>query len=201
MTQGYRVWEQGQDFPSDLTMETGFSLKHIAPDPGLVCAFYLAHPRSTSEDSSLTLSVELCPDGQMPACPLCRPTWRSTQACGPTSAASAALPPRIRRTCGDTCSPTPTRSLSHATSVGSGEAGHRWAGLLGMHDGATPKPLSLPHSFNRNGHLKFHIQRLHSPDGRKAGTPTARVPAQTPTQTIILNSDDDTLATLHSEQP
>ncbi|XP_015452526.1 zinc finger protein 335 isoform X4 [Pteropus alecto] len=52
--------------------------------------------------------------------------------------------------------------------------------------------------FNRNGHLKFHIQRLHSPDGRKAGTPTARAPAQTPTQTIILNSDDETLATLHT---
>ncbi|KAF6285118.1 zinc finger protein 335 [Rhinolophus ferrumequinum] len=52
--------------------------------------------------------------------------------------------------------------------------------------------------FNRNGHLKFHIQRLHSPDGRKAGTPTAQAPAQTPTQTIILNSDDDTLATLHT---
>lgn len=56
-------------------------------------------------------------------------------------------------------------------------------------------PLSL--SFNRNGHLKFHIQRLHSPDGRKSGTPTTR----TPTQTIILNSDDETLATLHSELP
>ncbi|VFV32004.1 zinc finger protein 335-like [Lynx pardinus] len=52
--------------------------------------------------------------------------------------------------------------------------------------------------FNRNGHLKFHIQRLHSPDGRKAGTPTARTPGRTPTQTIILNSDDDTLATLHT---
>ncbi|XP_040837325.1 zinc finger protein 335 isoform X3 [Ochotona curzoniae] len=48
--------------------------------------------------------------------------------------------------------------------------------------------------FNRNGHLKFHIQRLHSPDGRKSGTPTTR----TPTQTIILNSDDETLATLHN---
>ncbi|XP_071077844.1 zinc finger protein 335 isoform X4 [Desmodus rotundus] len=52
--------------------------------------------------------------------------------------------------------------------------------------------------FNRNGHLKFHIQRLHNPDGRKAGTPTARAPAQPPTQTIILNSDDETLATLHT---
>nr|XP_008994288.1 zinc finger protein 335 isoform X5 [Callithrix jacchus] len=55
--------------------------------------------------------------------------------------------------------------------------------------------------FNRNGHLKFHIQRLHSPEGRKSGTPTARAPTQTPTQTIILNSDDETLATLHSELP
>ncbi|XP_055977195.1 zinc finger protein 335 [Sorex fumeus] len=52
--------------------------------------------------------------------------------------------------------------------------------------------------FNRNGHLKFHIQRLHSPDGRKTGTPTSRAPARTPTQTIILNSDDETLATLHT---
>uniref|UniRef100_A0A8C2RPY9 Zinc finger protein 335 n=1 Tax=Capra hircus TaxID=9925 RepID=A0A8C2RPY9_CAPHI len=52
--------------------------------------------------------------------------------------------------------------------------------------------------FNRNGHLKFHIQRLHSPDGRKAAAPTARPPARPPTQTIILNSDDETLATLHT---
>lgn len=74
-------------------------------------------------------------------------------------------------------------------------------GLLGMHGRATPEPSSFPCSFNRNGHLKFHIQRLHSPDGRKAGTPTARAPAGTPTQTIILNSDDETLATLHSELP
>lgn len=65
-------------------------------------------------------------------------------------------------------------------------------GLLGMHGKAAPEPSSFPCSFNRNGHLKFHIQRLHSPDGRKAGTPT---------QTIILNSDDETLATLHSELP
>lgn len=74
-------------------------------------------------------------------------------------------------------------------------------GLLGTYDGAAPEPSSLPLSFNRNGHLKFHIQRLHSPDGRKAGTPTTRTPGQTPTQTIILNSDDETLATLHSEPP
>lgn len=93
------------------------------------------------------------------------------------------------------------RSLFRATSAGSGEARFRWAGLLGMRGGTTPDPVFLPCSFNRNGHLKFHIQRLHSPDGRKAGNPTAQAPAQTPTQTIILNSDDDTLATLHSELP
>nr|XP_020023632.1 zinc finger protein 335 isoform X5 [Castor canadensis] len=50
--------------------------------------------------------------------------------------------------------------------------------------------------FNRNGHLKFHIQRLHSPDGRKSGAPAARAPAPAPT--IILNSDEETLATLHT---
>ncbi|XP_012583666.1 PREDICTED: zinc finger protein 335 isoform X2 [Condylura cristata] len=52
--------------------------------------------------------------------------------------------------------------------------------------------------FNRKGHLKFHVQRLHSPDGRKTATPTTRAPVRTPTQTIILNSDDDALATLHT---
>lgn len=48
--------------------------------------------------------------------------------------------------------------------------------------------------FNRNGHLKFHIQRLHSSDGRKTAPSTARAPAQT----IILNSEEETLATLHN---
>jgi hypothetical protein len=64
-----------------------------------------------------------------------------------------------------------------------------------------PKPSFLPSflRFNRNGHLKFHIQRLHSPDGRKSGAPAARAPAPAPT--IILNSDEETLATLHSEPP
>ncbi|XP_027725393.1 zinc finger protein 335 isoform X1 [Vombatus ursinus] len=52
--------------------------------------------------------------------------------------------------------------------------------------------------FNRNGHLKFHIQRLHSPDGRKPGPPMPRAPPRASTQTIILNSDDETLATLHT---
>ena len=66
--------------------------------------------------------------------------------------------------------------------------------------GGTPEPAFSLLSFNRNGHLKFHIQRLHSPDGRKTAAPTARALARPPTQTIILNSDDETLATLHSEQ-
>ncbi|XP_042657169.1 zinc finger protein 335 isoform X2 [Tyto alba] len=47
--------------------------------------------------------------------------------------------------------------------------------------------------FNRNGHLKFHMQRLHSSEGKRPGAPTAA--AQ---QTIILNSDEDTLATLQT---
>ncbi|XP_045151509.1 zinc finger protein 335 isoform X1 [Echinops telfairi] len=48
--------------------------------------------------------------------------------------------------------------------------------------------------FNRNGHLKFHIQRLHNPEGKRLGPP----PVQTPNQTIIINSDDETLASLHT---
>lgn len=48
--------------------------------------------------------------------------------------------------------------------------------------------------FNRNGHLKFHMQRLHSSEGKRPGGPAAA--AQ---QTIILNSDEDTLATLQSK--
>ncbi|NXU50634.1 ZN335 protein, partial [Turnix velox] len=47
--------------------------------------------------------------------------------------------------------------------------------------------------FNRNGHLKFHMQRLHSSEWKRPGTPAAA--AQ---QTIILNSDEDTLATLQT---
>lgn len=46
--------------------------------------------------------------------------------------------------------------------------------------------------FNRNGHLKFHTQRLHSSEGKRPGPAAAQ-------QTIILNSDEDTLATLHSK--
>ncbi|NXI36167.1 ZN335 protein, partial [Galbula dea] len=47
--------------------------------------------------------------------------------------------------------------------------------------------------FNRNGHVKFHMQRLHSSEGKHPGPPAAA--AQ---QTIILNSDEDTLATLQT---
>ncbi|NXD02012.1 ZN335 protein, partial [Certhia familiaris] len=45
--------------------------------------------------------------------------------------------------------------------------------------------------FNRNGHLKFHTQRLHSSEGKRPGPAAAQ-------QTIILNSDEDTLTTLHT---
>ncbi|NWX95204.1 ZN335 protein, partial [Nothoprocta ornata] len=47
--------------------------------------------------------------------------------------------------------------------------------------------------FNRNGHLKFHMQRLHSSEGKRPGAPAAAAH-----QTIILNSDEDTLATLQT---
>ncbi|KAJ8401355.1 hypothetical protein AAFF_G00385860 [Aldrovandia affinis] len=47
--------------------------------------------------------------------------------------------------------------------------------------------------FNRNGHLKFHMERLHSLD------PPARKPRlATPQQAIIVNSDEEVLATLQS---
>ncbi|XP_074928230.1 zinc finger protein 335 isoform X6 [Chelonoidis abingdonii] len=47
--------------------------------------------------------------------------------------------------------------------------------------------------FNRNGHLKFHMQRLHCSEGKRLGQPTATTP-----QTIILNSDEEALATLQT---
>lgn len=54
--------------------------------------------------------------------------------------------------------------------------------------------LNLSVRFNRNGHLKFHMERLHSqePSPRK----TRPVSSQ---QTIIANSDEEALATLQSE--
>ncbi|XP_064888109.1 zinc finger protein 335 isoform X1 [Columba livia] len=45
--------------------------------------------------------------------------------------------------------------------------------------------------FNRNGHLKFHMQRLHSAEEKRPGAAAAQ-------QTIILNSDEETLATLQT---
>ncbi|XP_029974049.1 zinc finger protein 335 isoform X2 [Salarias fasciatus] len=49
--------------------------------------------------------------------------------------------------------------------------------------------------FNRNGHLKFHINRLHNQDHpiRKSRTSSNQ-------QTIIVNSDEEALATLQSLQ-
>ncbi|KAM9120867.1 zinc finger protein 335 isoform 2-T2 [Pangshura tecta] len=47
--------------------------------------------------------------------------------------------------------------------------------------------------FNRNGHLKFHMQRLHCSEGKRLGQPAATTP-----QTIILNSDEEALATLQT---
>ncbi|TFK02242.1 poly(rC)-binding protein 4 [Platysternon megacephalum] len=47
--------------------------------------------------------------------------------------------------------------------------------------------------FNRNGHLKFHMQRLHCSEGKRLGQPAA-----TTQQTIILNSDEEALATLQT---
>ncbi|XP_062314261.1 zinc finger protein 335 isoform X3 [Osmerus eperlanus] len=49
--------------------------------------------------------------------------------------------------------------------------------------------------FNRNGHLKFHMERLHSQD-----PPTRKPRSCTPQHTIIVNSDEEALATLQSLQ-
>lgn len=49
--------------------------------------------------------------------------------------------------------------------------------------------------FNRNGHLKFHMERLHSQDH-----PTRKTRTATSQQTIIVNSDEEALATLQSLQ-
>ncbi|TRY85482.1 hypothetical protein DNTS_015645 [Danionella cerebrum] len=49
--------------------------------------------------------------------------------------------------------------------------------------------------FNRNGHLKFHMERLHTQE------PSPRKPRSIPSQqTIIVNSDEEALATLHNLQ-
>uniref|UniRef100_A0A3B5LBP2 Zinc finger protein 335 n=1 Tax=Xiphophorus couchianus TaxID=32473 RepID=A0A3B5LBP2_9TELE len=49
--------------------------------------------------------------------------------------------------------------------------------------------------FNRNGHLKFHMERLHSQDH-----PTRKSRSNASQQTIIVNSDEEALATLQSLQ-
>ncbi|XP_035512543.1 zinc finger protein 335-like isoform X2 [Morone saxatilis] len=49
--------------------------------------------------------------------------------------------------------------------------------------------------FNRNGHLKFHMERLHNQDH-----PTRKNRTATSQQTIIVNSDEEALATLQSLQ-
>ncbi|XP_053102250.1 zinc finger protein 335 isoform X2 [Hemicordylus capensis] len=48
--------------------------------------------------------------------------------------------------------------------------------------------------FNRNGHLKFHVQRLHSAEGKEPPPPASAGPPQT----ILLNSDEEALATLQT---
>nr|XP_057939617.1 zinc finger protein 335-like isoform X3 [Doryrhamphus excisus] len=50
-------------------------------------------------------------------------------------------------------------------------------------------------SFNRNGHLKFHMERLHNQEH-----PTRKSHTLTSQQTIIVNSDDEALTTLQSLQ-
>ncbi|XP_056897704.1 zinc finger protein 335-like isoform X2 [Takifugu flavidus] len=49
--------------------------------------------------------------------------------------------------------------------------------------------------FNRNGHLKFHMERLHNQENLIRKNPTS-----TSQQTIIVNSDEEALATLQSLQ-
>ncbi|KAM7404631.1 hypothetical protein PAMP_011963 [Pampus punctatissimus] len=49
--------------------------------------------------------------------------------------------------------------------------------------------------FNRNGHLKFHMERLHNQDH-----PTRKSRTAASQQTIIVNSDEEALATLQSLQ-
>ncbi|XP_061540907.1 zinc finger protein 335-like isoform X5 [Phycodurus eques] len=53
-------------------------------------------------------------------------------------------------------------------------------------------------SFNRNGHLKFHMERLHNQEQTTTATRKSRAAASQ--QTIIVNSDEEALATLQSLQ-
>ncbi|XP_075882540.1 zinc finger protein 335-like isoform X3 [Nelusetta ayraudi] len=64
------------------------------------------------------------------------------------------------------------------------------------HTNEKPFPCKLcGQRFNRNGHLKFHMERLHN-----QAHPTRKNRAATPQQTIIVNSDEEALATLQSLQ-
>ncbi|XP_069507473.1 zinc finger protein 335 isoform X2 [Ambystoma mexicanum] len=49
--------------------------------------------------------------------------------------------------------------------------------------------------FNRNGHLKFHIERLHSFEGKKSMRQTES------TQQLTQNSDEEVLTSLQNQQP
>lgn len=49
--------------------------------------------------------------------------------------------------------------------------------------------------FNRNGHLKFHMERLHNQDH-----PTRKNRTATSQQTIIVNNDEEALATLQCKK-
>lgn len=101
------VWEQGRDFLSDLTTGPGTWSSFCTRQRQILAWFVLVTqlvPTCRQVPQQLCLRGAERPPSQRPClCPFSRPTWRSTQACGPTSAASAALPPRTRRTCGGTC--------------------------------------------------------------------------------------------------
>lgn len=55
--------------------------------------------------------------------------------------------------------------------------------------------LLLGTRFNRNGHLKFHMERLHN-----QAHPSRKNRTATPQQTIIVNSDEEALATLQCKK-
>uniref|UniRef100_A0A3Q3VMS4 C2H2-type domain-containing protein n=1 Tax=Mola mola TaxID=94237 RepID=A0A3Q3VMS4_MOLML len=59
------------------------------------------------------------------------------------------------------------------------------------HTNEKPFSCKLCGQFNRNGHLKFHMERLHNQDH-----PTRKNRTAATQQTIIVNSDEEALATL-----
>uniref|UniRef100_A0A3Q0QZN8 Zinc finger protein 335 n=1 Tax=Amphilophus citrinellus TaxID=61819 RepID=A0A3Q0QZN8_AMPCI len=59
------------------------------------------------------------------------------------------------------------------------------------HTNEKPFSCKLCGQFNRNGHLKFHMERLHNQDN-----PARKNRATASQQTIIVNSDEEALATL-----